>query len=132
MALFRGERPAARISNSQDLDLQKVVANLNRVLNTKRGYGSILTDFGISDLNECTSRDVLILRIMEEVKRNIELYEPRLQLINIAVKDNKDVFRISFDINCILKDTRKALVMEFNSVYNNFNIKNPAGGNADV
>jgi type VI secretion system lysozyme-like protein len=132
MVLFRGETPAARISNSQDVDLQKVVANLNWVLNTKRGYGSILTDFGISDLNECTSRDVLILKIMEEVKRNIELYEPRLQLINIAVKDNKDVFRISFDINCILKDTRKALVMEFNSVYNNFNIKNPAGGNADV
>ena len=132
MVLFRGERPAALINNSQDVDLQKVVANLNWVLNTKRGYGSILTDFGISDLNECTSRDVLILKIMEEVKRNIELYEPRLQLINIAVKDNKDVFRISFDINCILKDTRKALVMEFNSVYNNFNIKNPAGGNADV
>ncbi len=132
MVLFRGETPAARISNSQDVDLQKVVANLNWVLNTKRGYGSILTDFGISDLNECTSRDVLILKIMEEVKRNIELYEPRLQLINIAVKDNKDAFRISFDINCILKDTRKALVMEFNSVYNNFNIKNPAGGNADV
>ena len=132
MVLFRGETPAARISNSQDVDLQKVVANLNWVLNTKRGYGSILTDFGISDLNECTSRDVLILKIMEEVKRNIELYEPRLQLINIAVKDNKDAFRISFDINCILKDTRKALGMEFNSVYNNFNIKNPAGGNADV
>ena len=132
MALFRGERSAARINNSKDLDLQRVVANLNRVLNTKRGYGGILTDFGISDLNECTSRDVLIIKIMEEVKRNIELYEPRLQLINIAVKDNKDAFRISFDINCILKDTRKALVMEFNSVYNNFNIKNPAGGSADV
>ncbi len=128
MALFKGERT----TSGTDVDLQKIVANLNRVLNTKRGYGSILTDFGISDLNGCTSRDILIVRIMEEVKRNIELYEPRLQLINIAVKDNNDTFRISFDINCILKDTRKALVMEFNSVYNNFNIKNPANGSADV
>ena len=132
MTLFRGERATAGINNSKDVDLQNIVANLNRILNTKRGYGSILTDFGISDLNECTSRDVLVLRIMEEVKRNIELYEPRMQLVNIAVKDNNDAFRISFDINCILKDTRKALVMEFNSVYSNINIKNPANGVADV
>lgn len=127
MALFR-EEATAKINNSSDVELQKIVANLNRVLNTKRGYGSFLNDFGISDLNEFTSRDVLIIRIMEEVKRNIELYEPRLMLVNIAVKENQDPFRISFDINCILKDTKKALVMEFNSVYNNFNIKNPANG----
>lgn len=127
MALFRG-KATARINNSSDVELQKIVTNLNRVLNTKRGYGSFLKDFGISDLNEFTSRDVLVVRIMEEVKRNIEFYEPRLMLVDIAVKENQDPFRISFDINCILKDTKKALVMEFNSVYNNFNIKNPANG----
>lgn len=132
MTLFREEGATTRISNSKDVEMQKIVANLNRVLNAKRGYGSFLHDFGVSDLNECTSRDILTLRIMEEVKRNIELYEPRLQLVNIAVKDNNDAFRISFDINCILKDTRKALVMEFNSVYSNINIKNPANGVADV
>lgn len=130
MALFRADK--TNRSGHEDDELSRIVANLNRVLNTKRGYGSILQDFGISDLNEFTSRDVLVIRIMDEVKRNIECYEPRLQLINIAVKDNQDVFRISFDINCILKDTKKALVMEFNSVYNQFKVKNPAYGSADV
>lgn len=124
MTLFRGAS-TSRASNLKEDELQKIVANLNRVLNTKRGYGSFLQDFGITDLNEFTSRDILVIRIMEEVKRNIELYEPRLKLVNIAVKDNNESFRISFDINCILKETKKALVMEFNSVYNNFNIKNP-------
>jgi type VI secretion system protein len=124
MTLFRGAS-TSRANNVKEDELQKIVANLNRVLNTKRGYGSFLHDFGITDLNEFTSRDILVIRIMEEVKRNIELYEPRLKLVNIAVKDNNESFRISFDINCILKETKKALVMEFNSVYNNFNIKNP-------
>lgn len=131
MTLFR-EGATTKPNNAKEIELQRIVANLNRVLNTKRGYGSFLSDFGVSDLNECTSRDVLVVRIMEEVKRNVELYEPRLLLVNIAVKDNNDAFRISFDINCILRDTKKALVMEFNSVYNNINIKNPAYEVADV
>ncbi len=107
-------------------DIQSIIENLNNVLNTKKGYGSFLDDFGIRDMNEYSSRDQLAFVIMEEVKYNIEHYEPRLQLIRISIEDNNDPFRISFKIECRLRDTQKALFMEFNSIYNDFHIKNPS------
>jgi type VI secretion system lysozyme-like protein len=107
-------------------DIQSIIENLNNVLNTKKGYGSFLDDFGIRDMNEYSSRDQLAFVIMEEVKYNIEHYEPRLQLIRISIEDTHDPFRLSFKIECRLRDTQKALFMEFNSVYNDFHIKNPS------
>ena len=107
-------------------DIQSIIENLNNVLNTKKGYGSFLSDFGIRDMNEYSSRDQLAFVIMEEVKYNIEHFEPRLQLLKISIEDNHDPFRISFKIECRVRETQRALFMEFNSVYNDFHIKNPS------
>ncbi|MEN6465515.1 MAG: type VI secretion system baseplate subunit TssE [Syntrophaceae bacterium] len=131
MSLFWGKTSSAPGRGRSD-DLGRIVENLNRILNTKRGYGSFVKDFGISDLNEYTSRDVLVKVIMQEVKDNIECYEPRLQIEEITVEDNNDPFRISFSIRCYLKETRQALVMEFNSIYSNFKVRNPGSEAADV
>jgi len=122
MALFSkfGDRS---ITGKND-DIQDIIENLNHVLNTKNGYGSFLTDFGIRDMNQYSSRDQLATVIMEEVQYNIEQYEPRLQVMKISIEENPDPFHIAFKIECRMKDTRKALFMEFNSVYNDFNIKN--------
>jgi type VI secretion system lysozyme-like protein len=108
----------------KDRDIKDIIENLNYVLNTKKGYGSFLSDFGIRDMNEYSSRDHLAVAIMEEVKYNIEQYEPRLQLVKISTENNNDPFRISFKIECRLRDTQKALLMDFNSVYNDFHIRN--------
>lgn len=123
MALFSkfNNRPSFTDKNN---NIQDIIENLNHVLNTKKGYGSFLADFGIRDMNEYSSRDQLAAVIMKEVKFNIERYEPRLQLMKISIEENNDPFRISFKIECRVKDTKKALFMEFNSVYNDFHIRN--------
>ncbi len=123
MTLFSkfGDRSSAAVKKN---DIEDIIENLNDVLNTKKGYGSFLPDFGIRDMNEYSSRDQLAAVIMEEVKYNIEHYEPRLQLMKISIEENQDPFRISFKIECRVRDTQKALFMEFNSVYNDFHIKN--------
>ena len=125
MALF-SKYAANPTAVRRDQDLRSIVDNLNHVLNTKKGYGSFLSDFGIRDMSEYSSRDNLATAIMEEVKFNIEQYEPRLQLVNISIERSSDPFRISFKIECRLKDTQKALYMEFNSIYNDFRIMNPS------
>jgi len=125
MALFRNYTDAQPADNNQTL-IKSIVENLNHVLNTKKGYGSFLADFGIRDMNEYSSRDQLAVAIMHEVRGNIEQYEPRLQILSISIEDNKDPFRISFKIECRLKNTQQALLMEFNSVYNDFRIMNPS------
>ena len=55
-----------------DRYLASIVENLNNVLNTKKGFGSILSDMGIRDLNEFRSRDDILSVVMEEVRQNIE------------------------------------------------------------
>jgi type VI secretion system protein len=123
MALFSKFGDSSSVVDKKD-DIKDIIENLNYVLNTKKGYGSFLPDFGIRDMNEYSSRDQLAAVIMEEVKFNIERYEPRLQLLKISIEKNDDPFRISFKIECRVKDTQKALFMEFNSVYNDFHVKN--------
>jgi type VI secretion system lysozyme-like protein len=125
MALFSKFGDSSSVGR-KDRDLQNIIENLNYILNTKKGYGSFLKEFGIRDMNEYSSRDHLAVAIMGEVKYNIEQYEPRLQLIKISIEESNDPFRISFKIECRVKDTKKALFMEFNSVYNDFHIKNPS------
>jgi type VI secretion system protein len=110
-------------AEEKDTELKNIIDNLNYILNTKKGYGSFIDNFGIRDMNEYSSRDQLAVAIMDEVKQNIEQYEPRLQLMKISIEDTSDPFRISFKIECRLKETKKALFMEFHSVYNNFHIK---------
>jgi type VI secretion system lysozyme-like protein len=122
MTLFR------KLSSSPPLAgdaifINNIIDNLNCVLNTKKGYGSFLADFGIRDMNEYSSRDQLAAVIMGEVKNNIERYESRLQLTNISLEENNDPFRISFKIECVVKETQRALFMEFNSVHNDFHIR---------
>ncbi|MEN6318105.1 MAG: type VI secretion system baseplate subunit TssE [Syntrophaceae bacterium] len=111
-------------AGQKDKDLQDIIENLNNVLNAKKGFSSFLPNFGIRDMSECSSRDHLSAAIMEEVKYNIEHYEPRLELVKISTEKTDAPFRISFKIECRLKDTKRALIMEFNSVYNDFNIRN--------
>jgi len=54
---------------SIDPYLASIVENLNNILNTKKDYGSFLTDLGIRDLNEYRSRDDIAIILMEEVKK---------------------------------------------------------------
>ena len=126
MALFKNYTDGETADGSNQKIIKSIIDNLNCVLNTKKGYGSFLSDFGIRDMNEYSSRDQLAVAIMHEVKYNIEHYEPRLQIISITIENNNDPFRISFKIECRLKDSQKSLLMEFNSVYNDFRIMNPS------
>ncbi|MDY0186839.1 MAG: type VI secretion system baseplate subunit TssE [Syntrophus sp. (in: bacteria)] len=122
MALFNKFRDRS-VTGRED-EIKDILDNLNHVLNTKKGYGSFLSDFGIRDMNQFSSRDQLATVIMEEVQHNIEQYEPRLQVVKISVEDHPDPFRISFKIECLVKNTQKELFMEFNSVHHDFHIKN--------
>lgn len=124
MALFKNNRRTMNGGDSQAV-IKSIIDNLNYVLNTKKGYGSFISDFGIRDMNEYSSRDQLAVAIMEEVRSNIDKFEPRLQIVDITIENTRDPFRIAFKIECRLKDTQKSLLMEFNSVYNDFHIMNP-------
>jgi type VI secretion system protein len=103
-------------AGSDEQLLQSVLNNLNHLLNTKKGYGSFVHDFGIRDMNEYSSRQQLSAAIMEEVRTNIENYEPRLEFEAISLVESSDNFRIAFKIKCKLRASQQSLFMEFNSI----------------
>ena len=123
MAFFNKFMEKSKI-DKKDQTLYSIVENLNNILNTKKGYGSFLPGFGIRDMNQYSSREHLAAVIMDEVKYGIENYEPRLQFINISLKNSNNIFNLSFKIECRIKNAAQALVMEFDSVFNSFNVNN--------
>jgi len=113
-------------SRSENKDLLSIVENLNNILNTKKGYGSFLAEFGIRDMNEYTSRDDIIHAVMNEVKENIERYEPRVRVMDIVIEQDDNPFALSFKVACMVRESSKSLKMVFDSVFNNFHIDNPS------
>jgi type VI secretion system protein len=117
MALFN-KFMTRRSRLEPDRELRDIVDNLNSILNTRKGYGSILKDLGIRDLNEFCSRQHIAEAIMEEVRRNIATYEPRVQLTSIVQVEDENPLHLSFRIECTLRESSQALHMVFDSLIN--------------
>ena len=114
MALFRKLSQTPR--KAPDVEaVESIVRNLNQILNTRRGFGSFLTDFGISDLSECSSREVLIVAIRREVELSISRYEPRIRVIAVEAKEGPDRLRLSFVITCAFRDSKRSFDLVFES-----------------
>ncbi|SMF94695.1 type VI secretion system lysozyme-like protein [Methylomagnum ishizawai] len=90
-----------------------IVDNLNHVLNSKRGFSYFLEDFGISDYNHLSSREDIARAVMREVRENIEAFEPRIKLVDIVEIPDASLFRLSFRINCIVRENSRSLSMIF-------------------
>lgn len=109
-------------SRAGDPELNSIISNLNNILNTRKGYGSILRDFGIRDMNEFLSREHIALAVIEEVKTNIANYEPRVELVEITRADDNNPLRLSFHIKCMLRETSQSLHMVFDTLYSSVDL----------
>ncbi len=122
MALFN--KFVARQSQAgPSSELHDIVSNLNSILNIRKGYGSFLRDLGIRDMNEYCSRQHIADAIMEEVRRNIASYEPRVQLRSIVQVEDDNPLHISFRIECTLRESSRALHMVFDSLVNTLQLR---------
>jgi predicted component of type VI protein secretion system len=99
-------------------DLVAIIDNLNHVLNTRKSFGSWLKPFGIGDWNEYKSRGKIVDTIIEEIKENIRLYEPRVVLEDIAEVPSDSAFRMRFQVKCIINDGEKPIYIVLDSLYN--------------
>lgn len=107
---------------SIDPYLASIVENLNNILNTKRDYGSFLANLGIRDMNEYRSRDDISNVLIEDVKKNIKDYEPRVELVDITPQKTEMSFVLSFKIECIVRNNAESLRMVFDTFFNKFHI----------
>lgn len=121
MALFR--KFLIRDDGVQD-NIRDIVENLNHILNTKRGYGSVLDDYGIRDLNEFNDKNGMAEIIVDEVIRCITKYEPRVEVVQVEKEAGGGLFQISFTIQCMIQETRQTMNMVFDTVGNQFMVEN--------
>jgi predicted component of type VI protein secretion system len=83
-------------------EVEKVIRNLNHVLNTKKSFGSYVRELGIGDYNEYKARHKIIETIIEEIKDNVRLFEPRVRLEKIDEVKAESPFRVRFQVQCVL------------------------------
>ena len=121
MALFR--KFLIRDDGVQD-NIRDIVENLNNILNTKRGYGSVLDDYGIRDINEFNDKNGMAEIIVDEVIRCITKYEPRVEVVQVEKEAGGGLFQISFTIQCMIQETRQTMNMVFDTVGNQFMVEN--------
>lgn len=103
--------------------LANIVENLNNILNTKKKYGSFITDLGIDDLNEFRSQEDMVAIVIQEVKKSIEQYEPRVELLGIEPQKNDSSFVLSFKIDCMVRRNSESLHLVFDTLFNKFLVK---------
>ena len=83
--------------NSKDDEIRSIVDNLNRILNTKKGFGHWLESYGIGDYNVHRGRTAIVQTLVEEIKENIELFEPRVRLHEVTEVEASSPFRLKFE-----------------------------------
>jgi phage baseplate assembly protein W len=83
--------------------LDDVRENLQRIFSTRRGAGYFLDNFGVSDIGFRTPEE-LLLTLSAEIRENIRLYEPRVELTNIDEDWDEDGKRSKLVVLLRLRD----------------------------
>ena len=99
----------------QNDEVTDIIKHLNRLLNTKQGFGAWQKDFGIDDYSGMQARSSAIEAIMEDIKTNIEQYEPRVSIIDIKEQPSQNVFRLCFELQCTIHSNSQRLTIFFDS-----------------
>ena len=108
---------------STDTSVSSVIKNLNHLLNTRKGFGSFLRRLGIGDWNMYRARNKIIETILEEIKENIQLYEPRVRVMDIKEVESDVSFRLRFELKCEILSKDKPIYVIFDSVLNDIAIE---------
>jgi predicted component of type VI protein secretion system len=90
-------------------DIQR---NLGYLLRAKRGAASFHPQFGLSETGFRTAEEMLV-RLGEEIRENIRLFEPRIELIDIEEDYEAEGGRARLVVNCRLKDSKEPLTLVF-------------------
>ena len=118
MGLFRriaGEREQAH-------EYTDLLDNLNNILNSKRNFSCYHEKYGISDFSHFSDREHIVDEVINEIRESIELYEPRVSIVEMSQVDENMPFRISFKMRCVIRETNHSIKMVFDSLWNNFSL----------
>lgn len=103
-------------------ELDDVIRNLNNVLRSKRGTGYFLDHFGLSEVGFRTPEE-MVTTLSAELRENIRLFEPRVELINIDEDYDDDGGRSRLVVKLRLRGAKERLRIVFDLQKNTLDIE---------
>ncbi|MDD9969221.1 MAG: GPW/gp25 family protein, partial [Myxococcales bacterium] len=91
-------------------ELEDIIRNLNYILKTKRGVGSFLDSFGMSETGHRTAEEV-ITSVTSELRENISLYEPRVDIVDIDEDYDEATNHVRLTVECRVKRADEIVVI---------------------
>ena len=105
-----------RRGRAQGDEVRSVVENLNRVLNTKKGFGYWLEGYGIGDYNVHRGRSAIVKTLVEELQENIRRFEPRVSLEEVTEVESASPFRLRFQVSGVFVGDDKPFYIVVDSI----------------
>ena len=89
-------------------EVDDILENLSNVLSTKRGVGSFLRNFGLTETGYRTQNEMLNT-LTRELRENILLFEPRVEIVEIDEDFDDETGRSSLSVELVVKATGQPL-----------------------
>ncbi|MBJ6765243.1 GPW/gp25 family protein [Myxococcaceae bacterium JPH2] len=105
-----GHKPTVRDS------LAHVIQNIEAVLNTKRGYGFFMHDFGLGGYTEKLGTRELVEALTEEIRAEVAMHEPRLGTVEVKLRGRDSGLWLHFDCDGVFNEERCRLRIVFHTV----------------
>jgi predicted component of type VI protein secretion system len=75
---------------------QQIAESLSNLLNTKQNFGAWQERLGLGDYSYGNFSDEIVNKIGEDIRYNIEQFEPRLKLSKLCFPSAKNPFNLCF------------------------------------
>lgn len=95
----------------RESEFDSVVRNLQHIIESRRGSGSFLRDFGLSDAGQRTPEDT-ISTLTAEIGENVNSYEPRVELVGVE-EAYGDEGELRLDLKVRLRSTSEVRNLHF-------------------
>lgn len=109
--------------HESNCDINVIIANLNNILGTKRGYGFFLEKFGLSDYKHISSHEYVVDLLSSEIKENIELFEPRVKVKKIINNTDTSLTLLSFQLDFEVNKHSYSYKVYLDSVSKSFQVQ---------
>jgi predicted component of type VI protein secretion system len=106
-----------------DAKVQGIVEHLNHMLNTRKGFGSWLKDYGIGDYTVHKARNKALEKLIEEIQETVRIYDPRVSIDSIEEVESGSSFRVKLEVRCSFLEFEKPVSIVIDSLQNKVSVE---------
>lgn len=105
-----------RLIGEPSQPLVEVVAlNLENVLNTRKGSGSVIREFGLGDYERAGTTHDAVLILVEEIAQQCRRYEPRLFEPKVSLLGRSGYDEVRFELQGVLGGRRQLFWLDLST-----------------